>query len=145
MAFYPRVEILKRTLCGGETWKLWEVDQKYLGSFEMWYWSWVEKISWTDHLRNEVLHKVKKERYIIHTIKRRAYWIGRVLHRNCLLKYVVEEKLEARIEAMGRRGRRRKQLLYDLKQRRGYLKLQEEALDRSVWRTGIGRGYGHIV
>lgn len=60
MAFYPRVEILKRTLCGGETWKLWKVDQKYLGSFEMWYWRRLEKISWAVHVENEeVLHRVK--------------------------------------------------------------------------------------
>jgi hypothetical protein len=80
-----------------------------------------------------VLHKVKKERSIIHTIKRReANWIGRSLRWNCLLKYVVEGKIEARIEAMGRRGRRGKQLLDDLKETRGYWKLREEALDRCV-------------
>jgi hypothetical protein len=45
---------------------------------------------------------------------------------------VVEGKIEARIEAMGRRGRRRKQLLDDLKERIGYWKLREEELDRSV-------------
>jgi hypothetical protein len=58
-------------LYGAETWKLWKVDQKYLGSFEMWRWRRMEKISWTDHMRNEdVLHTVKKERNILQTIKR---------------------------------------------------------------------------
>ena len=33
-----------------------------------------------------------------------------------------------------RRGRRRKKLLDDLKDRRGYSHLKEEALDRSMWR-----------
>ena len=32
---------------------LWKVDQKYMESFEMWYWRRMEKISWTDSVRNE--------------------------------------------------------------------------------------------
>jgi hypothetical protein len=45
---------------------------------------------------------------ILHTIKRRkANWIGHILGRNCLLKHVIEGKLEGRIEMTGRRGRRR--------------------------------------
>jgi hypothetical protein len=68
----------------------------------------------------EVLHRVK-ERNIVHTIKRRkANWIGHILRRNCLLKHVIEGKLEGRIELTGRRGRRRKQLLDDLKEKRRY-------------------------
>jgi hypothetical protein len=39
-------------LCGAENWTLRAVDQKYLGSFEMWCWR-REKISWTDHVGNE--------------------------------------------------------------------------------------------
>jgi hypothetical protein len=66
-------------------------------------------------VRNEeVLHRVKEERNIVHTIKRRkANWIGDILRRNCLLKHVIEGKLEGRIEITARRGRRRKQLLDD--------------------------------
>jgi hypothetical protein len=45
----------------------------------------------------------------------------------------------------GRRGRRRKQLLDDLKEKRRYWKFKEEALDRSLWRTHFGRGYGPVV
>jgi len=45
----------------------------------------------------------------------------------------------------GRRGRRRQQLLDDLKENRGYWKLKEEALDRSLWRTRFERGYGPVV
>jgi hypothetical protein len=48
------------------------MDQKYLESFEMWCWRRMEKISWTDGVRNEeVLHRVKEERNILHTIKRK--------------------------------------------------------------------------
>jgi hypothetical protein len=39
---------------------------------------------------------------------------------NCLLKHVIEGKIEERIEVMGRRGRRRKQLLENLQETRGY-------------------------
>ena len=38
-----------------------------------------------------------------------------------------------------RRGRRRKQLLDDLKEKRGYWKLKEKALGCTVWKTGFGR------
>jgi hypothetical protein len=98
-------------------------------------------------VRNEeVLHRVKEERNIVHTIKRRkANWIGHILRRNCLLKLVIEGKLEGRIEMTGRRGRRRKQLLDDLKEKRRYCKLKEEELDRTLWRTSFGRGYGPVV
>jgi hypothetical protein len=91
-------------LCGAETWTLGEVDRTYLESFDMWCWRRMEKISWTDRVRNEeVLHRVKEERNIVLTIKRRkANWIGHILCRNCLLKHVIEGKLEGRIEMTGR-------------------------------------------
>jgi len=49
------------------------------------------------------------------------------------------------IEVTGRRGRRRRKLLDDLKERRGYCHLEEEALDRTVWRACFGRGFGRVV
>jgi hypothetical protein len=108
-------------LYGAETWTLRKLDHKHLESFEMWCWRRMEKISWTDRVRNEVLHRVKEERNILHTIKRRkGNWIGHILHRNCLLKHVIEGKLEERIEMTGRGGRRRKKLLDDLKEKRIY-------------------------
>jgi hypothetical protein len=128
-----------------ETWTLRKADQKYMESFEMWRWR-IMEISWTDRVRNkEVLRRVKEERNILHTIKRRkTKWIGHILRSNCLLKHVIEGKLEGRIEMTGRRGRRRKQLLDDLKEKKRYLKLKEEALDRTLWRTRFGRGYGPV-
>ena len=48
------------------------------------------------------------------------------------------------MEVTGRRGRRRKQLLDDLKEKRGYWKLKEEALYLTLWRTRFGRGYGPV-
>jgi hypothetical protein len=64
--------------------------------------------------------------------------------RNCILKHVAEGKIETKIEVMGRRRRRRKHLLDDLKVARGYCKSKEEALDRAVWGTGFGRSYGPV-
>ena len=77
----------------------------------------MEKLIWTDRVRNEaLLHRVKEERNIIHTIKRRKdNWIGHILLVICLLKHIIEENIEGRIEVTGRRGRRRKQLLHDFK------------------------------
>ena len=40
-------------LYGAETWMFWAVDQKHLESFTVWCWRRIEKISWTDHVRNE--------------------------------------------------------------------------------------------
>jgi hypothetical protein len=56
----------------------------------------MEKIIWTDRVRKEkVLHRVKEERNILHTIKiRKANHIDHILRRNCLLKYVIEGKIE---------------------------------------------------
>jgi hypothetical protein len=107
----------------------------------------MEKIIWTDHVRNEeVLHGVREERNILHTIKRRkADCIGHILCRNCLLKHVIEGKIEGRIKVMGRRGRKRRQLLDDLKCSRGYCKLNEEVLDRTLWTTRFGRGNEPVV
>jgi hypothetical protein len=127
---------------GAETWTLRKADQKYLESFEMGCWRRMEKISWTNRVRNKVLHRVKEERNILHTIRRRkANWIGHILRRNWLLKHVIERKLEGRIETTGRRGRRRKQLLDNLKEKRRYWKV----LDRTVWRSRFGRGCGLVL
>jgi hypothetical protein len=45
----------------------------------------------------------------------------------------------------GRRETRSRKLLGDLKERRGYSHLKEEALDRTMWRAGFGRGFGPVV
>jgi len=88
--------ILSIALYGVETWTLRAVDQKHLESFEMWCWRRMEKISWTDHVRNEeVLLGVKEQRNILHEIgKRKANWIGHILRRNCLLQRVIEGKIK---------------------------------------------------
>jgi len=107
----------------------------------------MKKISWTDHVRNEeVLLRVKEQRSILHEIsKRKANWIGHILHRNCLLQQVIEGKIKGGIEVTGRRGRICRKLLGDLKERREYCHLKEEVLDRTKCRAGFGRGFGPVV
>jgi len=94
----------------------------------------------------EVLLRVKEQRNILHEIsKRKANWIGHILRRNRLLQRVIEGKIKGGIEVTERRGRRRRKLLDDLKERRGYSHLKEEALDRTMWGARFGRGYGPAV
>jgi hypothetical protein len=98
-------------------------------------------------VRNEeILLRVKEQTNILHqTRKRKANWIGHILRRNCLLQWVIEEKIKWGIEGTGRRGRKRRKLLDDLQKRRGYSHLKEEALDRTIWRAGFGRGLAPAV
>ena len=64
----------------------------------------MEKISWTDRVRNGgVLHRAKEERNILQTTKRmKAKRIGHIWLRNCLLKHVIEGKIEGRLDVTGR-------------------------------------------
>jgi hypothetical protein len=91
-------------LFAAETWTLQKVDWKLLEGFEMWCCRRIEKIIWTNCVRNEeVLHSVKEERNISYTIKiRKANWIGHILHRNSLLKLIIEGKIEEEIDVVER-------------------------------------------
>jgi hypothetical protein len=89
---------------------------------------------------------VKEQRNILHEIsKRRVNWICHVLRRNCFLRQVIEGKIKEGIGLTGRRGRRRRKLLDDLEEKRGYSHLKKEALDRTMWRSGFGRIFGLVV
>jgi hypothetical protein len=96
--------------------------------------------------KDKVLLTVSEQRNILHEIrKRKANWIGHILRTNCLLKEVIEGKIKGQKEVTRRRGRRRKKLLDDLGERRGYSHLKEEALNRIKWRNRFGRGCGPVV
>jgi hypothetical protein len=102
----------------------------------------MEKTSWTDRVRNEeVLLTVKEKR----NNKGRLTGLVTSCVGTAFPKHVIEGKKEGRMEMMGRRPRRRKQLLDDLKEKRGYTKIKEEALDRTLWTNRFGRGYGFVV
>jgi len=98
-------------------------------------------------VRNEeVLQRVKEQRNILHEIrKRKANWIGHILRRNYLLQRVIEGEIKGGIEVTGRRGRKCRKLLDDLKERRGYSHLKEEVLDRTAWTARFERGFGPVV
>ena len=63
----------------------------------------------------------------------------------CSVRHVIEGNKEGRTRVTGRQGRRREQLLDDLKEKRGYWHLKEEALDNTLWRTRFGRGFRPVV
>jgi hypothetical protein len=67
------------------------------------------------------------------------------LRRTYRLKYVFEEKVERRIEIMGTRERRHKPLLDVFKENKGYWRLKEDATGRNLLRSGLGKGYEHVV
>lgn len=76
--------------CGSEqSWKLdpSQNDQKCLENYEM-FWRRMEKISWSDRVKNEILHRVKEDRNILHKKRRKGNWIGHILRSNCLLNHV---------------------------------------------------------
>jgi hypothetical protein len=113
----------------------------------MWCWRRMEKISWTDHVRNEeVLLRVKEERNILHEISNRtANWIGHILRRNCVRKQVMGGQIKGGIAGTRRRGKRRRKLLDDFTERRRCSHLKEESLDRTMWRARFGRGFELLV
>jgi len=75
----------------------------------------------------------------------KANWIVHILRRDRLLEHDIEGKIKVRMDVMGKRGRRRKQLLNDFKEKRGYCIMKEEILDRILRRSRFGRGYGPVV
>ena len=91
-------------LYGAETWTIRAADQKHLESFKMWCWRRMEKISWTDRVRNEeLLLTVKEQRNILYEISKwKANCIGHILRRNRLLQRVIEGKIKGEIEVTGR-------------------------------------------
>ena len=75
-------------LYGAETWSLRRNEQKRLEAFEMWVWRRMERVNWTDKIKNAVvLERVREGRIMLELIKnRKRNWLGHWLRRNCLLK-----------------------------------------------------------
>jgi len=97
--------------------------------------------TWTYRVRNKEVLPTVKDNSILHTIKKRKdNWTGHTMLSKYLLKHASERKIEGRIEGKGRRGRRRKQILDDLKETKRAWKLKQDALDVPLWRTRFGTG-----
>jgi hypothetical protein len=94
-----------------------------------------DQLNRPDQARNEeILHRVKEERNILHTINRRkTNWIGYISRRNALIKHTVYGNIGGGVEVTGRQGRRCEQLLVDLKNTRRFWKLKQVELDRTLW------------
>jgi hypothetical protein len=69
-----------------------------------------------------------KRNFLLTRVRRKVNWIGYRWHRNCFLKHACERKREERLEVNRRQGRRSKQMLYDVEEKRGY------------WKSGSGPG-----
>jgi len=67
------------------------------------------------------------------------------LRRNYLLQQVIEGKIKGGIEVTGRRVRRRRKLLDDIKERRGYSHWKVEDLGLTVWRDRFGTDFRPVV
>jgi hypothetical protein len=89
-------------------------------------------------VRNEeVLLRVKEQRNTLPEIrKRKANWIVHILRRNCLPQRVIEGKIKGGIEVTRRRGRKRRKLLDDLKDRRGFEggSARSHYVESSIWK-----------
>jgi hypothetical protein len=102
----------------------------------------MEAVSWADRVKNEALHRIKGERNIVRILKlRKANWISHTLLRKCLLKHLLEVKMERK----KRRGRTRQNLLHELNEKGRYCNLKNEALYRILWRSRFGRDYGPVA
>jgi hypothetical protein len=84
----------------------------------------------------------EEQRNILHEISK---WKGDILRRNCLLQQIIDGMIKGGIEGTGRRGRRHTKLLDDLKERRGYSHLKEEALNCTIWRARFERDFGPVM
>jgi hypothetical protein len=74
-----------------------------------------------------------------------SYLCSGVINHKNIIYIILPKKIKGEIEVTGRRGRRRRKLPDDLKERRRYSHLKEEALDRTMWRARFGRGFGPVV
>ena len=93
---------LSIALCGAGVWTLRKIGRNIF-KFEMWCWRWIKKICWSDRVKNGVYHRVKEEMNIVCTVQRRKTdWIGHILHRNGLVRYVIAGKTEGMKEGWRR-------------------------------------------
>ena len=95
----------------------------------MWCWKRMEKIKWSEKASEQVTDHIGEKKILINNIiRRKANWVGHILRRNCLLHDVIEGQM-MKVKGVGRG-----QLLDDLRNRRRYWELKEEAKDRKRWR-----------
>jgi len=121
-------------LYGCETWTLKQVDISRLEAAEMWMWRKMEKIKWTDKIRNEeVLRRVEEKEQLVNLVwNRKRKWIGHVLRGDGILKEVIEGSMEGKNCV----GAPRKGMLSGVIVG-NYAKTKRMAEDRESWRSGV--------
>ena len=89
----------------------------------------MEKIKCSEKVTNKRVFGLigEKKTLLNNILRRKTNWM---LRRNCLLHDAIEEQMT---EVKGV-GRRRTQLLHDLRNKRRYWGLKEEAEDRNRWK-----------
>ena len=119
-------------LYGAETWKLRRNEQKRLEALEMWIWRMMERIKWTDKIKNAiVLERVEEGRIMLQLIKKRKRnWLGHWLRRNCLLK----DAVEGMVNGNEVRGRKRYQMIDNIIINGLYEDTKRKAEKRVEWR-----------
>ena len=117
-------------LYGAETWTLRRNEQKQLEAFEMWVWRRMEYVKWTDKIKNAVVLE-REGRIMLELIKKRKRnYLGHLLRKNCLLKVV----LEGIVNGKKVRGRRRYQMIDNIRINRLYADTKRKAEKRVEWR-----------
>ena len=112
----------------------------------MWRWRRMEKIRWSEKVTNEqVLDRIGEKRTLLNNIvRRKANWIGHILRRNCLLHDAIEGQMK---EVKGI-GRRRTQLLDDLRNIRRYWEPKEEAgskkMETTIYQSNIRKNASYL-
>src|SRR6218665_3181736 len=120
--------ILSVTLYCAEIRTMRKEDITRLEAFEMKLWRRMEKISWTEHISNEVLKLVEEERSLLTIIRTRQWnWMGHIMTGNSLQREILEGRMNCK------RGRRRpRNKLLDWMISGEYSKLKEEAQHRET-------------
>jgi hypothetical protein len=103
----------------------------------------MEKISWNDGMKNqELIHRVKEEKNILHKIKWwKANWMRHILRRYWLVKYIIE----GQIEGTERRGRRLKQPRDGMKERKKILALESRTSRSHCVENSLWMGLEHVA
>ena len=109
-------------------------------------------LSFMEYLNEWVVEDSRYQGFTSNISRTNPVWVGHILRRNCPVKYITAGKI-GEIVWEGGRGRRSKQLMDDVKEKREYWKLEEETLDRTVCvcvcvcvcKTRFGRGYETVV
>lgn len=119
-------------LFGTKTWTERRKEAQYSESFEMWRWRRLQSIKWTDKIKSDqVLERVKEGKCMLHAVmKMKVDWLGHILKTKSILKVITK----GRIIGKTSRGRKKHEMLTDLRGSQSYKRLKRATQDRDVWK-----------